>query len=361
MRVLMINVVFGIRSTGRICTDLAVELEKQGHEVKIAYGRFEVPEKFKKYAVRIGSDNSVKFNALKARVFDNEGLNAVSATKRFLKWADEYNPDMLWLHNIHGYYLNYPLLFQWIKSRPQMQVKWTLHDCWSFTGHCGYFTMCGCEQWKNGCKNCPQKKEYPASDGLSRAKQNYKLKKEMFTGVKNMQLITPSKWLADLTRESYLREYPVEVVHNTIDRTVFKPTDSDFKEKNNIKGKMVLGVAAVWDKRKGLEDFLKLAAIRKDITVVLVGLTDGQLKTLPEGIIGIKKTNSPQELAEIYTAADVFFLPTREDNYPTVCLEAEACGTRVVTYDIGGAKETVYREDSAVVSSFEEAEKMICE
>lgn len=355
MKVLIINVVCGIRSTGRICTDLADQLTTEGHEVKIAYGRETVPEKYQKYAVRIGSDHEVKMNALKARLFDNEGLNAFGATKRFLKWADEYDPDMLWLHNIHGYYLNYELLFTWIKSRPQMQVKWTLHDCWSFTGHCVYFLMSGCDKWKTVCRNCSEKKEYPANLLWSRAERNFEDKKRSFTGVQNLQLITPSQWLADLTRDSYMREYPVEVAYNTIDQSVFKPTPSDFKEKYGIRGKMILGVASIWDKRKGLDDFIRLARERKDVTVVLVGLTDEQIGTLPAGMIGIKRTNSPKELAEIYTAADVFFLPTKEDNYPTVCLEAEACGTRVVTYDVGGCKETISRDDSVAVNGFDEA------
>lgn len=359
MKVLFINAVCGIRSTGRICADLADQLTSEGHEVKIAYGRGEVPEKYKKYAIRIGSDSSVKVNVLKARILDNEGLSAVRATREFLRWAELFNPDILWLHNIHGYYINYPMLFDWIRNKPQMRVKWTLHDCWSFTGHCAYFTMCGCQKWKTKCENCPQKGKYPTSVLLSRATTNFERKQEAFRGVKDLLLITPSQWLADLTRESILKEYPVEVVNNTIDKTVFRPTHSNFKKKYGITGKMVLGVAAVWDNRKGLEDFLKLAEVRKDVTVVLVGLTKKQLETLPKGIIGISRTNSTKELAEVYSAADVMFLPTKEDNYPTVCLEAEACGTRVVTYDVGGCRETIKRSDSVAVHGFEEAVNVI--
>ena len=215
--------------------------------------------------------------------------------------------------------------------------------------------MCGCNRWKTGCENCPQKKEYPSSVVFSRARRNYERKKKSFLGVKNLELITPSKWLADLTRQSFLNCYTVEVQHNTIDHSIFKPTPSEFRENHGIQGKMVLGVSAVWDERKGLEDFIRLATERKDVTVVLVGLSDAQMKMLPPQILGIKKTNSAAELAAIYTAADVFFLPTREDNYPTVCLEAEACGTRVVTYDIGGSKETIFRDDSVAVKGFDEA------
>ena len=352
MRILFINSVCGIGSTGRICTDLAKKLEADGHEVKIAYGRSDVvPDQLRKYSVRIGNGVDVKMHALQTRLFDNHGLASKGATKKFLQWVDEYNPDLVWLHNLHGYYINYELLFQWIKSRPGMQVKWTLHDCWAFTGHCSHFTVAKCEQWKNHCSCCPQTHRYPACYGKGAASQNFDRKREAFTGVKNMTLITPSQWLADLVEQSFLKEYPVEVHYNTIDTNVFKPTPSDFRERYGLVGKkIVLGVASSWGERKGLYDFYKLAMMLDDrYAIVLVGLSEKQIKELPKNILGIRRTNSPQELAAIYTAADVFFNPTYEDNYPTVNLEAEACGTRVVTYDTGGCRETIHSPESVVI------------
>ena len=352
MKVLLINSVCGIGSTGRICTDLAKKLEADGHEVKIAYGRSDVvPDQLRKYSIRIGNGVDVKMHALQTRLFDNHGLASKRATKKFLQWADEYSPDLLWLHNLHGYYINYELLFRWIKSRPGMQVKWTLHDCWAFTGHCSHFTIVKCEQWKNHCSYCPQTRLYPACYGMGATSQNFDRKREAFTGVKNMTLITPSQWLADLVKQSFLKEYPVEVHYNTIDTNVFKPTPSDFRERYGLAGKrIVLGVASIWDERKGLRDFYKLATILDDqYAIVLVGLSEKQIKELPKNILGIRRTNSPQELAAIYTAADVFFNPTHEDNYPTVNLEAEACGTRVVTYDTGGCRETIHSPKSVVI------------
>lgn len=359
MKYLFVNSVCGIRSTGRICTDLADELEAQGHTVKIAYGRENVPEQYRKYAVRIGTDAGVYLNAVKARLLDNEGLNAKQATRAFLLWAEKYDPDVLWLHNLHGYYLNYELLFAWIKSRPRMKVKWTLHDCWAFTGHCSHFTFVGCDLWKTGCRNCPQKKDYPVSVLFSNAGENYQRKKKAFTGVHDLQVITPSQWLAGISGESFLGGYPVQTVNNTIDRSVFRPIETDWKKRHGIRGKMVLGVASTWNERKGMEDFFRLAAERKDVTVVLVGLSERQLASLPDGIIGIARTNNAQELVELYSAADVFFLPSKEENYPTVCLEAEACGTRVVVYDVGGCRETLTREDSAAVDGYETAVQII--
>lgn len=342
MKVLMINSVCGIRSTGRICTDLANSLTSEGNEVKIAYGRENVPEQYAKYAVRIGNDTDIKIHGICTRLFDNHGFASEKATEEFLKWADGYNPDMLWLHNIHGYYINIEMLFDWIKSRPDMQVRWTLHDCWAFTGHCTYFTMAKCDRWKDHCHDCPQKTGYPASYLFDRSYKNFEIKKKLFTGVENMTIITPSKWLADLVKQSFLGEYPVQVIYNTIDTSVFKPTPSNFREKYGLEGKkIILGVASIWDERKGLPDFVKLSSMIDDsYAIVLVGVDQKQAEGLPQNITVIPRTNSVAQLAEIYTASDVFFNPTYEDNYPTVNLEAVACGTYVITYNTGGSPES---------------------
>ena len=343
MRVLMINSVCGIRSTGRICTDLADKFENEGHTVKIAYGRETVPDNYRKYAVRIGSDADNMLSAVHTRLTDKHGFSNKKATERFLQWAENYNPDLLWLHNLHGYYINVEMLFDWIKSRPDMQVKWTLHDCWAFTGHCSHFTVARCKQWKTHCLHCVQKKRYPSSFLTDNCKSNFDRKKAAFTGVKNMTLIAPSKWLADLVKQSFLKEYPIEVVYNTIDTNVFKPVPSDFRERFCLQDKkIILGVASAWGERKGLNDFIKLSEMLDDrFAIVLVGLTDKQISQMPKKIVALKRTNSTKELAEIYTAADVFFNPTYEDNYPTVNLEAQACGTPVITYRTGGSPESV--------------------
>lgn len=344
MRVLMINSVCGIRSTGRICTDLAQQMEAEGHEVKIAYGRVEdVPDHLKKYAIKIGTNLDLKLHAVRTRILDEHGFGSKKATREFLSWADAYDPDLLWLHNIHGYYINVEMLFEWIKSRPQMKVKWTLHDCWAFTGHCSYFTMAKCDKWKTNCDKCPQKKKYPASLFKDNSKENLARKKAAFCGVHDMTLITPSQWLADLVKQSFLKEYPVEVHYNTIDTSIFKPTPSNFRKEHRLENKkIILGVASLWDERKGFVDFLKLADLLDDsYAIVLVGLTDEQIKQCKCNMLGIQQTNSAMELAEIYTAADVYFNPTYEDNYPTVNLEAQACGTPVVTYRTGGSPESV--------------------
>lgn len=353
-RLLLINSVCGIRSTGRICAGIANEYEAKGWEVKIAYGRETyVPDNCRKWAVRVGNWMSVRLHALMTRLWGDHSIGFCSwwTTRKFLKWADEYHPDLLWLHNIHGYYLNVPLLFKWIKSRPNMAVKWTLHDCSAFTGRCGYFTVSGCEQWKTECRKCPQPCGYKSYFIFGGPRRMFNINRKSYLGVKNMTLITPSMWLADLTRESFLKCYPVKVIHNTIDTSVFNRRPSNFRQVYGVERKyLVLGVASTWEHRKGLNDFWHLAEIADDdIRIVLVGLSESQIQKCPRNVIGISRTNNAIELAEIYSIVDVFFNPTHEENYPTVNLEAKACGCKIVTYDTGGCAETVDDYPNAIV------------
>jgi len=346
LKVLQINTVCGVGSVGRIVRQIHEALQEKGHESYIAYGRKPLGCDG---AIRIGGDLDVYFHVFLTRVFDLHGFGSKKATKKFLKIVEEINPDIIHLHNIHGYYLNIEVLFDFLKSFDK-PVVWTLHDCWAFTGHCSHFTYAKCERWKTGCYSCPEKKSYPRSVIFDNSKSNYARKKKAFTGAKNMTLVTPSQWLAGLVKESFLRDYPVQVIPNGIDTEVFKPTPSDFKKRYGLDGKfLILGVANVWEKRKGFDYFLDLSKyLSDDEIIVLVGLSDERIKNLPNNIIGIKRTNSAKELAEIYTAADVFFNPTLEDNYPTVNLEAQACGTYVITFDSGGAKETIISKESGV-------------
>ena len=360
MKLLIINSVLGFGSTGNIVLDIAKEYDRKGYEVKIAYGRnFKISKEkevfLDKYGVRIGNDVDVYYHVLYTRLTDKHGLASKVSTQNFLKWAEGYDPDILWLHNIHGYYINYEMLFDWIKSRPQMQVKWTLHDCWAFTGHCSHFTYVKCDKWMSGCQSCPQIDQYPNSVSDS-SKSNYLRKKAAFTNVQNLTIITPSSWLQDMVKKSYLREYPVEVVYNIIDKKVFKPTESTFKQDHGLQDKkMILGVASTWNERKGLDDFIELSKLldTDKYKIVLVGLDEAQLKDLKDkniDILGLPRTSNVDELVKIYSAADVFVNPTYEDTFPTVNMEAEACGTPVITYDTGGCRETVKDEKSRVIA-----------
>lgn len=356
MKIVFINSVCGIRSTGKICADLAKSFEERGYECKIAYGRVDtVPDSCKKYAVKIGSKFGVSLHALFSRFFDNHGLCSRFATKNFLKWLENYKPDVLWLHNIHGYYINYKMLFNWIKRHPDLQVKWTLHDCWAFTGHCTHFSAVGCDKWKTGCKKCPQKHMYPQSLLFDNSTRNFKIKKSVFTGVKNMTLYTPSQWLKNLVEQSFLGEYPVEVLYNEVNKDIFKPTESNFKEKYGLENKkIVLGVASVWGERKGLNAFYRLAEkLPLSCKVVLVGLTDAQIAALPENILGLPRTDSARELAEIYTAADVFVNPSVEETFGLTTVEALYCGTNAIVYKNTACEEIVNKYGGIAVEQSE--------
>ncbi len=345
MKVLMINSVCGIRSTGRICTDLAELLEKNGHICRIAYGRETVPEKYERFAVRIGGDLDVKAHGVKARLFDAAGFGSRGATRKFIEWIKTFEPDLIHLHNIHGYYINIELLFDFLKEYGK-PVIWTLHDLWAFTGHCAY--TAGCDRWKNGCGSCVKKGSYPSSY-IDNSRSNYKRKKELFCGLDRMILVTPSEWLAGIVSKSFLSGVETKVIRNGIDLDVFKPTCSDFRERYGLTDKkIVLGVASAWSTSKGFDDFIKLSEMLDDrFKVVMVGVTEKQAEMLPEGILRITRTNDVKELAAIYTAADVFVNLTYDDNYPTVNLEAQACGTPVITYRTGGSVESV--DDSCIV------------
>lgn len=343
MKYLLINSVCGIRSTGRICTGIAGELIEKGHEVKIAYGRETVPDEYQKLSVKIGSDLDSKLHAIQTRLFDTHSFGSKNATARFLEWADRYDPDVLWLHNLHGYYINVEMLFEWIKSRPDMQVKWTLHDCWAFTGHCAYFSKIKCVKWQTHCAHCVQKRRYPTSMLIDNCYNNFERKKSAFTGVDHMTLITPSQWLADLVKQSFLKDYPVEVHYNTIDTKVFKPTPSDFRKRYGLQNKkIILGVASSWGEQKGLDDFIKLSEmLNEEYAIVLVGLTEKQIKKIPQKIIAIKRTNSTKELAEIYTAADVYVNLSKEETFGMTTIEAVACETKAIVYKGTACEEVI--------------------
>jgi glycosyltransferase involved in cell wall biosynthesis len=340
MKVLQINTVCGTGSTGRIATDLYEILLSHGHDCFIGYGRGSAPENIKSY--RISSDIDLHYHALMTRITDKTGFYSKNATRIFIDKIHQYNPDIIHLHNLHGYYINLEMLFKYL-SVTDKPVVWTLHDCWAFTGHCIYFDYIGCEKWKTECDKCPQKKEYPKSCMLDNSKWNYQQKKRLFTSVKNMTIITPSIWLADMVKQSFLKKYPVNVINNGIDLNTFKPFESDFKVRYNLSDKyMILGVANVWDKRKGLNDFIELSKMLDDsYKIVLIGLSEKQIKNLPVNILGLTRTYDTQELVEIYSIADVFVNPSVEETMGLTTVEALACGTPVVVYDATAIPECV--------------------
>jgi len=354
-------------STGGIMMKEHHELLAAGEDSHVFWGRGRAAEDAI-HEYRFSTDSEVYLDALQTRLDGRAAFHSKTATRRLLVKLDELKPDVVHLHNLHGYYVNVEMLFSWLASHQEVRVEWTLHDCWAFTGHCAHFTYAKCTQWKTHCaycEKCPQLGMYPKTiAGSSSCRWSFDHKRCAFTSIprERLKIITPSYWLADLVRQSFLKNYPVNVRHNTIDKTVFKPTSSDFRKMYDIGNRfMVLGVANPWTERKGLSDFMRLAGAldQKRFAIVLVGLSKKQIRLLPDGIIGLARTDSPRMLAGIYSTANVFFNPTKEDNFPTVNLEAEACGTPVITYDTGGCSETIMRSDSKVVSEYSDALDLI--
>jgi len=341
MKYLFINSVAGFGSTGRIAAEKCRELMAEGHECVLAFGR-SVANCDDVKTVQIGTPMDYKLHGIRCRLLDDHGFGSKAATRRFLAWVKQYDPDVIWLHNIHGYYIHIGLLFDYLRTCGK-EIIWTLHDCWAFTGHCAYFDFARCDRWKTGCHHCPQKKAYPASHGLDGSRSNYEKKKALFTGIPNLRLTVPSFWLESRVKQSFLRDYPVEVIYNTINRDVFRPAPGNFREKHGLTGKIVLlGVASVWDARKGLQDFVELSGLLDErYKIVLIGLTPEQIADLPGSILGLPRTNSMQELVAAYTEADIFLNPSVEETFGMTAMEARACGTEAIVYQDTACEEIV--------------------
>jgi putative colanic acid biosynthesis glycosyltransferase len=338
MRIVQVNSVCGVGSTGRIATDIHHELINDGHTSMIAFGRNEPKNCDAVY--RIGSSANIYCDVFMTRIFDLHGSAGKRATRAFCAMIEEFRPDVVHLHNIHGYYLNIEILMAYLK-KSNIPLVWTLHDCWSFTGHCAYFDFPKCDKWKSGCGRCPRKNDYPASWLFDNSSNNLQNKKRRFSGFTHLTFVTPSTWLKELVAQSYLKQYPVEVIPNGINLAIFKPTASDLRSKYSLVGKKVLlSVAMVWERRKGLHDLLELAArFDDDERLILIGLDEKQIQALPGNVLGIKRTSNAEELAAFYTMADLTLLPSYEDNFPTVVLESLACHTPVLAYRTGGIPE----------------------
>lgn len=349
---------FPNKATGSIMFSVHNELQKlEKWDSYVVWGRGRTPkDKVHEYNMQCGWE--IMMHGVLSRIFDNTGFNSDYATERLLQKMEYLMPDIIQLHNLHGYYINVKMLFEWIKHR-NIPVVWTLHDCWAFTGHCAYFDYANCNCWKNGCHDCVQKKSYPASLVFDNSKLNWLRKKELFN-YKQLHLVTPSIWLHDLVKESFLKKLPCSVINNGIDTDVFKPSSINC----HIGGKFkILGVASEWTPRKGLHDFIQLYRMlnHEQIEMTIVGLTSQQIEALPEGIRGMTRTDNIEQLVSLYQEADMFFNPTYEDNYPTTNLEALACGTPVCTYRTGGSIESVNEGNGFVVEKNElgEVKKII--
>lgn len=328
-------------STGRIAKSISDAARKEGYEVHNFYGR---GKPFDETCTKISNTLETYISGINTRVFGMHAELSMAATNRLISEIERIKPDIIQIHNVHGYYVNKTMLFEYLKKQ-DCPVVWTMHDCWAFTGHCAYFDYPECDKWITGCGHCPRKNDYPRSLFFDTSRKEYRKKKEIFNGVKNMTLVTPSLWLKGLIGQSILKNYEVVCINNGVNVSNFKPTeDIDVYELFNIPGnkKIVLSIASVWERRKGLDDLMALADMLDDeYQLVTVGLNDAQLKKLNPKITGIKRTENVKQLARLYTQAYVLVNPTFEDNYPTVNLESICCGTPVITYNTGGSVEVI--------------------
>ncbi len=344
MKVVQINVTCGVGSTGKICLAVSELLSEKGVENYVLYSEQSCESE---NAIKYANGKSLKLQALKSRVLGNYGFNSKAITKNLISHLERINPDIVHLHNLHGHNCDLKTLFSYFK-RKKIKLFWTFHDCWAFTGYCTHFDMIGCNKWLKGCQECPQKKQY--SWFFDKSERLFHQKHDLSTEL-DLTIIAPSRWLKNLVKHSFFKDYDVKVINNGIDLDIFKPTKSDFREKHSLQNKkIVLGVAFDWDNAKGLDAFYELSeTLGDDYKVVLVGVSDAVKATLPENILALGKTKTQKELAEIYTSADVFFNPTRQDTFPTVNIEALACGTPVVTFATGGSIEIIDESSGSII------------
>lgn len=348
MKIVQINTVPN-GSTGSIMMSIHKSLQKDGVESYVVWGRGRKSKD--KYEIYLNDKIGVYLHVLYSRITGKSGFASKRSTKKLIKKLDLIKPDIIHLHNIHGYYINIEMLFNYIKSN-NIKTVWTLHDCWAFTGHCSHFQYAKCEKWKKQCMKCPQKNSYPRTI-FDNSKWCYLRKKNIFTSVKDLTIISPSVWLANLIKKSFLKDYNIQVINNGINTKIFKILDKgklSFRKKYNLENKtIILGVASPWTEEKGIKDFIELSKkMDEKYKIVLVGLNNKQLKDIPSNILGLIRTNNVEELVDIYNSADVFVNPTYADNYPTTNLEAIVCGTPVITYDTGGSHESAFLNENSL-------------
>lgn len=350
MKIFQISSEVNTGSVGRIAEQIGECIIKEGWESYIAYGREGLESSSK--TIKIGNKFSVINHGLLTRITDKHGFGSKKATVELVKKIKQINPDIIHLQHMHGYFINIEILFNFLADA-NIPVVWTFHDCWSFTGHCAYYDFVSCDKWLTQCQSCPQKHEYPKSSLIDNSFNNYNVKKKLFNSIDDLTIVPVSNWLGDETNKSFLKKQKVNVIHNGIDLEKFFIQDNylEIKNKYNIKDKfLILGVASPWNNRKGLKFFVELSKkLNDNYKILLVGLSKQQIEGLPSNIIGIERTENIKQLAELYSAADVFINPTLEDTFPTTNLEALACGTPVITFRTGGSPEAIDNATGIIV------------
>ncbi len=338
-------------SVGTIAESIGKIAIENGWESYIATGRSSRPSESEK--IKIGTNLDVVLHGLETRLFDRHCLASRQATKRLISIIKAINPDIIHLHHLHGYFINIEILFEYL-NKSNTPVVWTFHDCWSFTGHCAHFEYVGCEKWKTECHHCPQTKEYPSSLLIDRSRKNFQLKKQLFTSVKNMTIVSVSNWLDKVVGDSFLKSLPRQVIYNGIDVSIFTSSANrqKIKENLNITGKfLILGVAGVWGIKKGLYDFHELSKrLGQNDQIVLVGLNKSQISNLPSNIIGLPLTENKKELSDFFAIADVYVNLSVEETFGLTTAEALSCGTPAIVYNATACHEIIDSDTGIVVN-----------
>lgn len=355
-KLLQINSVVNTGSTGRIAEQLGVLAISQGWESYIAYGREARGSQSR--LIKIGSKWDVNFHAIGSILTDRHGLFSRYATKKFLQQVDIIQPDVVHLHNLHGYYINVPMLLRYLKQK-NIPTVITMHDFWLMTGHCAYINQ-SCDRWKTGCGNCPRLNQYPAAK-FDNTKANWKWKASLFIDMPNVTLVPVSYWLGRYVDESLLKNAKQNVIYNGIDTNVFKPFDGGASVGGVDWSKFtIMAIATRWTEANGYQDVMKLSSILPDnCQIVMVGLDEQQMSNLPKNIIGFRKTESFTQLQELYTKSDVIFNPNREVTFGLVTAEAMACGTPAIVLRDTAGEELVDEQTGYVIDSVEEVPELI--
>lgn len=349
-KLLQINSTANITSTGRIAEQIGVLAIKDGWDSYLAYGR--TSNQSASQLLKIGGRGNIYIHGISSLLFDNHGLSSKVATKKLVEQIKTIKPDIIHLHNLHGYYISYKVLFDFLAEKG-IPIVWTLHDCWAFTGHCSHYSDINCQKWQTHCENCPKTHNYPKSLFLDRSSRNYQTKKSCFNSLKNLTLVPVSHWLEEEIKKSFLKGNNIRCVLNGVDIEKFRPSGRNqaTKEEYGLVGKKVLlGVATAWGPRKGWTDYIRLSQmLPEEYKIVMVGVTEKQAKELPSNILAIQRTENIEQLAEWYSLADIVLNLSDEESFGLTTAEGFACGTPSIVYNCTASPELITAETGLVL------------
>ena len=342
MRVLQLNVTFGVGSTGRIVQDIHNFLLRKKIESFVIYGRNRYAED--PFAFYIGSKVSFYIDALLTRITGFVGYFSYFYTIMIIRKIKSLQPDIIHLHNIHGYYLNIPMLLRFLITYDK-KVVWTLHDEFMYTGKCAYTQECS--KYLSTCQQCPLVKEYPKSFLFDWTRAMFLHKKRLLSNISHISFVTPSNWLASRTRGSIIKSHSISVINNGINTKVFKKTPSSQLDKfvNDDDVTVLALIANLDDNNKGhhwiksMADYIREKNNNGQIHFIVVG--SGKTKYNHELIKYIDRTNNVVDLVKLYNSADFYLILSEFENYPTVCLEASAINLPIIGFDVGGVRESI--------------------